>query len=184
MDVFIPTAYSYPRFPADQWSWNANMPCQHRDKTGHTPVLSEQWLWLRCLGIRISGWLFWRRQGVSWSFLWRTGAQIGYLWKRRISIRNRKKTVVQRYLSHKAMYTILGALNKVNFLHVSNTFSSWFVMTILFRIFSLIIFRPHNGDMLGCRIRPSLQWRRNEPGGVSNHGRPDCLLNRLFPTDT
>ena len=113
MDVFIPTAYSYPRFPADQWSWNADMPCQHRHKTGHTPMLSEQWLWLRCLGIRISGWLFWRRQGVSWSFLWRTGAQIGYLWKRRISIRNRKKQSCRgiyltklciQYLVHRIKY--------------------------------------------------------------------------------
>ena len=26
----------------------------------------------------------------------------------------------------------------------------------------------------------SLQWRHNEHDGVSNHQRPDCLLNRLF----
>ena len=26
----------------------------------------------------------------------------------------------------------------------------------------------------------SLQWRHNEPDGVSNHQPPDCLLNRLF----
>ena len=26
----------------------------------------------------------------------------------------------------------------------------------------------------------TLQWRYNERDGVSNHGRLDCLLNRLF----
>ena len=26
----------------------------------------------------------------------------------------------------------------------------------------------------------SLQWRHNERDGVSNHGRIDCVLNRLF----
>ena len=26
----------------------------------------------------------------------------------------------------------------------------------------------------------TLQWRHNEPNGVSNHQRIDCLLNRLF----
>ena len=26
----------------------------------------------------------------------------------------------------------------------------------------------------------ALQWRHYEPGGVSNHQRLDCLLNRLF----
>ena len=25
-----------------------------------------------------------------------------------------------------------------------------------------------------------LRWRHNEPDGISNHRRPDCLLNRLF----
>ena len=26
----------------------------------------------------------------------------------------------------------------------------------------------------------SLEWRHNEPDGVSNHQRSDCLLNRLI----
>ena len=29
-------------------------------------------------------------------------------------------------------------------------------------------------------VKSILQWRHNERNGVSNHRRPDCLLNRLF----
>ena len=31
-----------------------------------------------------------------------------------------------------------------------------------------------------CVFKQKLQWRCNERDGVSNHRRPDCLLNRLF----
>ena len=34
--------------------------------------------------------------------------------------------------------------------------------------------------MILCWLTNSLQWRHNEPDGVSNHRRLDCLLNRLF----
>ena len=32
----------------------------------------------------------------------------------------------------------------------------------------------------GLKQKETLQWRHNEPGGVSNHQPHDCLLNRLF----
>ena len=34
------------------------------------------------------------------------------------------------------------------------------------------------------KLTCSLQWRQNEPNGVSNHRRLDCLLNHLFTEKT
>ena len=41
----------------------------------------------------------------------------------------------------------------------------------------------HRGPRFRChefQMHVSLQWRHNEPDGLSNHQPHDCLLNRLF----
>ena len=43
------------------------------------------------------------------------------------------------------------------------------------------LYHPTSSNTFGqWNFTPTLQWRHNEHGGVSNHRRLDCLVNRLF----
>ena len=67
-----------------------------------------------------------------------------------------------------------------NFLLISCLYSCFIHYLRLPIIFPLKWFLLWNNIFISSTITVTLQWRHNERNGVSNHRRPDCLLNRLF----
>ena len=47
-----------------------------------------------------------------------------------------------------------------------------------------LVLSVDNGVITGVYFTYTLQWRQNEPDGVSNHRCLDCLLNRFWPVDS